>query len=139
MPACVSRCEEQDQELSTEVAKRKTTFTITRIWSAYAVSVPWELSSSLLTLYGKQESHLPAASYGVDEALAYGVEDGLGPVVDVELPVDVGDVVSDGLLGDVEGSGYLLVAVAAGEGGDDLQLAAGEPWNVRLLKGTQEA
>ena len=44
-------------------------------------------------------------------------------VVNVPLLVDVGDVVTDGLLGDGEGAGDLLVAVAAGEGGDDLQLA----------------
>ena len=36
----------------------------------------------------------------VDEALAKGVEDGLGAVVDVQLLVDVGDVVTDGPLGD---------------------------------------
>ena len=51
------------------------------------------------SFFSQRTRSSPRAVY-VDEALADGVEDGLGAVVDVELLVDVGDVVSDGLLGD---------------------------------------
>src|SRR4028119_1946076 len=62
----------------------------------------------------------------VYDALPNGVDDGLGPVEDVELPVDVRGVVAHGLLRDAEGTGDLTVAHALRQGPYNLQLPVGE-------------
>ena len=52
---------------------------------------------------------------GGDEALADGVEDGLGAVADVDLPVDAQDVVVHRPLADPEAAGDLPVGRSGGE------------------------
>src|SRR4026209_955901 len=61
-----------------------------------------------------------------DPALAHRVDDGLGPVVDRQLAEDRAHVVLDGLLGDRQGVGDLLVGHALGDVVEDLDLARRE-------------
>src|SRR5688500_2481664 len=65
-------------------------------------------------------------SVRADEVVADREEGGGGAVVDGDLRVDVLDVVVDGADGDGERCGDLLVAQAAGEEDEDLDLAGGE-------------
>src|SRR4028119_2273756 len=62
----------------------------------------------------------------VYDALPDGVDDGLGPVEDVQLPVDVRGVVAHGLLRDAEGTGDLTIAHALRQGPYTPQLPPGE-------------
>src|SRR6185436_4159181 len=62
----------------------------------------------------------------LDPALAHRVHDGLGPVVDSQLPEDRAHVVLDGLLADRQRVGDLLVGHALGDVVEDLDLARGE-------------
>ena len=70
---------------------------------------------------------------GVHEASTDGVEDGLGAIMDFQLLVDVARVVTDGPLRDVEGFGYLLVALALRHGPYDLYFPPGQLGNRLLL------
>jgi hypothetical protein len=54
-----------------------------------------------------------------------GADDGLGAVGDLELGKDVGDVVADGLLAQVQLFGDLGVRLVAGDEIQDLALAVG--------------
>ena len=62
----------------------------------------------------------------VDDAFPHGVDDRLGSVEDVQLPVDVGSVVPDRLLRDTKSVGYLPVAHALGQGLYDFELPLGQ-------------
>ncbi len=53
-----------------------------------------------------------------------GADDGLGPIGDLQLGEDVGDVVSHGLEAEVEPLRYLPVILAPGDQGEDLLLAS---------------
>src|SRR5688500_10003961 len=59
----------------------------------------------------------------LDPALAHGVDDGLGAVVDGELAEDGAHVVLDGLLADAQRVGHLLVRHALRDVVEDLDLA----------------
>lgn len=56
-----------------------------------------------------------------------GPDDGLGPVVDLELGEDAADVVADGLVRDGQPPGDLPVVEPGGDQVEDLQLARSQP------------
>src|SRR5918995_4810075 len=62
----------------------------------------------------------------VYDAFPYGVDDGLGSVEDVQLPVDIRGVVPDRLLRDAKRPGYLPVAHTLRQGPYHLELPLGK-------------
>ena len=68
---------------------------------------------------------------GTREPLAQGVQAGPDPVADPDLGVGAFDVVPYGLLAQHQGFGDLSVALSAGDQGEDLSLAVGEPGRER--------
>src|SRR5918997_5667331 len=62
----------------------------------------------------------------VNDSFPHGVDHRLGPVEDVQLPVDVGGVIAYSLLGDAQRVCYLPVAHAVGQGLDDFKFPLGQ-------------
>src|SRR5690348_18239699 len=67
-----------------------------------------------------------AGSTSLGDAAAYGVGGCLDAVLKVKLGEDAGDVVADGVRAQREVSRDLVIALAAGESLEDLELAVGQ-------------